>query len=677
MLHRYQRMVNAAKLGIIDDFEFRMSDFEFIFYRMLKFEIVNSTFEINMTIHQVLKHYWGHDSFRPLQEEIIQSVLLGRDTLALLPTGGGKSICFQVPALVKEGICIVVSPLIALMKDQVENLKARGIEAVSIVSGMSRREVDIALDNCVYGPVKFLYLSPERLLSELVRERISYMNVNLIAVDEAHCISQWGYDFRPPYLHLADLRELHPNVPVLALTATATADVKDDIQQKLLFKEPNVFQQSFERKNISYVVQHDENKFRKLLDIPRGVQGSGIVYVRSRKEASEIADFYNENGFKADHYHAGLTMEQRSSRQEDWQNNHTRIIVATNAFGMGIDKPDVRFVIHKDMPESLEAYYQEAGRAGRDGQRAYAVLLYTPADRLKNEKKLLSAFPAVDEIKLVYHHLGNYYQLAYGTGQGISFDLDLGEFCSRFKLDPTKTINALKFLEQDEYLAFTESVFLPSRFKFEVTNEELYNFQIENQAWDPFIKTILRSYGGSFENYVRLREFDLARRSNLSVQQVMEGLKQLQEAGILNYLQQTDQPQVTFVQPRRDNRELVINKKYIDDRKATYRKKLEAVFTYAEHKKCRSRMLLAYFGEDNAHKCGVCDICLEEKRRKSLSETVDDITTEIVQLLSAEDMDTDELITRVRNGTEKDRIDTIRLLLDAGKIKTDGEKYYL
>jgi len=630
-----------------------------------------------MTIQQILKQYWNHDAFRPLQEEIIQSVLLGRDTLALLPTGGGKSVCFQVPALAKEGICIVVSPLIALMKDQVETLKAKGIEAVSIVSGMSKREVDIALDNCIYGPVKFLYLSPERLLSELVRERIKYMNVNLIAVDEAHCISQWGYDFRPPYLHIADLRELHPNVPVLALTATATAEVRDDIQQKLLFKQFNVFQQSFERKNISYVVQNDENKLKKLLDIPKGVKGSGIVYVRSRKETAEIAKFYTENGFKADFYHAGLTMEQRSAKQEDWKNNRTRIIVATNAFGMGIDKPDVRFVIHKDMPESLEAYYQEAGRGGRDEQKAYAVLLYTHADRIKNEKKLLTNFPSVDEIKLVYHNLGNYFQLAYGTGEGVSFDLDLGEFCTRFKLDPAKTLNALKFLEQDEYLSFNESVFLSSRFRFEILNEELYNFQIQNSSWDPFIKTLLRSYGGSFENYVRLREHDLARRSNLSVQQVMEGLKQLQEMGILNYLQQTDMPQVTYTRPRQDNKNLIINKRYIEERKATYRKKMEAVFAYAEHKKCRSQMLLAYFDETNVDKCGVCDVCLEEKRQRNLSETADNITDEIVQLLSIDNLTIGTLITTIKSGTEKDRIETLRLLLDAGKIKTDGEKYYL
>lgn len=630
-----------------------------------------------MTVREILKHYWNHDTFRPLQEEIIQSVLLGRDTLALLPTGGGKSVCFQVPALAKDGMCIVVSPLIALMKDQVENLKEKGIEAVAIVSGMGKREVDIALDNCIYGAVKFLYLSPERLLSELVRERIRYMNVNLIAVDEAHCISQWGYDFRPPYLHIANLRELHPGVPVLALTATATAEVRDDIQQKLLFKQANVYQQSFERKNVSYVVQNEENKLKRMLDIANGVHGSGIVYVRSRKETTEIARFYNENGFKADHYHAGLSAEQRSARQGDWKNNRTRIIVATNAFGMGIDKPDVRFVIHKDVPESLEAYYQEAGRAGRDEQKAYAVLLYNYADRLKSEKKFLANFPSVDEIKLVYHSLANYYQLAFNAGEGLSFDLDLADFCTRFKLDPTKTINALKFLEKDEYLSFNESVFLPSRFRFEVLNEELYNFQIQNSGWDPFIKTLLRSYGGAFENYVRIRENDIARRSGLSVQQVIAGLKQLQEFGILNYLSQTDQPQVTYLKPRQQLNSLYINKRYIEERKATYRKKMEAVFAYAEHKKCRSQMLLAYFDELNAPKCGYCDICLDEKRQRNAADTSDRITAEIFHLLSMDTLTIGALVTSIRSGTEKERIAAIRLLLDAGKIKTDGERYYL
>ncbi len=627
-----------------------------------------------MTIQQILKQYWNHDDFRPMQEEIIQSVLLGNDTLALLPTGGGKSVCFQVPALAKEGICIVISPLIALMKDQVENLKEKGIEAVSIVSGMGKREIDIALDNCIYGQVKFLYLSPERLLSELVRERIKYMKVNLIAVDEAHCISQWGYDFRPPYLHIADLRDLHPEVPVLALTATATAEVREDIQQKLQFRKPNIFKKSFERRNISYVVQNAENKLRKLLDIAKGIKGSGIVYVRSRKETVEIAKFYNENGIKAEYYHAGLEAGLRSQKQENWKNNRINIIVATNAFGMGIDKPDVRFVIHKDPPESLEAYYQEAGRAGRDEKKAYAVLLYNPSDRLKQEKKFELSFPTIPEIKQVYHFLANYYQLAYEAGEGLSFDLDLGDFCSRFKLDAIKTINSLKFLEQDEYLSFNESVFLPSRFRFEVLNEQLYNFQIQNPGWDPFIKTLLRSYGGAFENYVRLREFDLARRTNMNVQQVVDGLKQLQEFKILNYQQQTDMPQVTWLKPRQHANALYINKKAIDERKATYRKKMEAVFAFAEHKKCRSQMLLTYFDEPNADKCGVCDVCLEEKRKRNASEIFDDITSEIVQLLGNTSMDLASLVTSTNIGTEKEKIETIRLLLDAGKIKFAGEK---
>ncbi|MEO6151134.1 MAG: ATP-dependent DNA helicase RecQ, partial [Mucilaginibacter sp.] len=590
-----------------------------------------------MTIHRILQQYWKHDTFRPMQEDIINTVLAGRDVLALLPTGGGKSVCFQVPAMAMEGICIVVSPLISLMKDQVENLKAKGIEAVSIVSGMGKREIDIALDNCIYGPVKFLYLSPERLLSDLVRERIAYMKVNLFAIDEAHCISQWGYDFRPPYLHVADLRAIHPEVPVLALTATATGDVKEDITQKLEFKSGyQVFQQSFERRNLGYVVQHSEDKHRKLLTIATGVKGSGIVYVRSRKETVLITNFYNENGISAGNYHAGMTMDERTRRQDDWKNNKVQVMVATSAFGMGIDKPDVRFVIHKDIPESLEAYYQEAGRAGRDGQKAYAVLLYNPADRYKQERKLTTSFPSVDEIKMVYHQLSNMYQVAYGAGAGVSFDFDISSFCDRFKLDIFKTLNALKFLEQDEYVSFNESVFLPSRFRFVVMNEALYSFQIANPGWDLFIKTLLRSYGGAFDNYVRLKEFDLARRTHMSVQQVIEGLLQLQEYKIINYLQQTDQPQITYLKSRLQANELYINKAYIEQRKAVYKNKVEAVLAYATHKKCRSQMLLAYFDEDNARKCGKCDICLEERRRHEAENIIDIISDEIMQLISIE-----------------------------------------
>lgn len=631
-----------------------------------------------MTTQQILKTYWKHDAFRPMQEEIISSVLLGHDTLALLPTGGGKSVCFQVPALANDGICIVISPLIALMKDQVENLKEKGIEAMAITSGMGKREIDIALDNCIYGNIKFLYLSPERLLSDLVRERIKYMKVNLIAVDEAHCISQWGYDFRPPYLHVADLRELHPNVPVLALTATATAEVKIDIQGKLQFKPGSqVFQKSFERKNLSYVVQHTESKLKKMLDVINGVNGSGIVYLRSRKECADIARFLNDHQISADYYHAGLTSDERAQKQESWKTNRIRVIAATNAFGMGIDKPDVRFVIHKDLPESLEAYYQEAGRAGRDEQKAYTVLLYNHPDRLRQEKLFIANFPTVDEIKLLYHQLANYFQLAYGAGEGISFDLDIGDFCSKFKLDPIKTLNALKFLEQSEYLAFNESVFLPSRFRFEIGNEELYNFQIQNKGWDAFIKTLLRSYGGAFDNYVRIREFELSRRTNMSVQQVVEGLKQLQAYNVLSYHPQNDHPQVTYLKPRQQNKTLYINRVYIEERKQTYLKKMEAVFAYATHQKCRSQMLLGYFGEEDVPKCGICDVCLEEKRRASAADMPDIISSELIALLSTAPLTLDQMISSLKSGNEKERINVIRTLLDAGKIKSNGEKYYL
>jgi ATP-dependent DNA helicase RecQ len=630
-----------------------------------------------MTIQQILQHYWKHEQFRPLQQPIIEAVMQGRDTLALLPTGGGKSVCYQVPALAMDGICLVVSPLIALMKDQVDNLKVKGIEAIAIVSGMGKREVDIALDNCIYGPVKFLYLSPERLLSDLVQERIKYMKVSLIAVDEAHCISQWGYDFRPSYLHVAKLRQLHPKVPILALTATATAEVKEDIQDKLLFKERNVFQQSFERKNISYRIQHEENKLRRMLEVARSVSGSGIVYVRSRKETTELSQFFNQHGIATDYYHAGLSGDVRTAKQEQWKNNHIRIIVATNAFGMGIDKPDVRFVMHKDLPESLEAYYQETGRGGRDEQKAYAILLYNELDKQKQQRKYEINFPSVDEIKQVYHYLANYYQLAYGAGEGLSFDLDLADFSKRFKLDALKSLNALKFLEQGEYLSFNESVFLPSRFQFNIEHDQLYNFQIQNPAWDPFVKTLLRSYGGAFDNYTRIREFDIARRTNLSVQQVTDALQQLNEFEVLSYLPQTDKPQVTYLKPRQTSANLWIDRQYLDNRRAVYLKKMEAMLAYVETDKCRSQLLLAYFNEPDAPKCGICDVCLREKRQQNAGQLQNILTDEILQFLNTAPQSLEQLVRALKHGKSAEKLAAIRQLLDTGRIKTNGEKYYI
>ncbi|MGV3684876.1 MAG: RecQ family ATP-dependent DNA helicase [Daejeonella sp.] len=630
-----------------------------------------------MTIHQILHKYWGFSKFRPLQEEIIQSVIDGRDTLALMPTGGGKSACFQVPALLKPGICIVVSPLIALMKDQVENLRSKGIKAIAIISGMGKREVDIALDNCIYGDIKFLYLSPERLLSDLVRERIRHMNVNLIAIDEAHCISQWGYDFRPPYLHISELRELHPRVPVLALTATATEDVATDIQQKLKFTNGNVFRKSFERKNLAYLVYNEENKLRKLFSIAKNVKGSGIVYVRNRRETQEISRLLNLEGIPAEFYHAGLDSAARSKKQLSWKSSETRVMVATNAFGMGIDKGDVRFVVHLDLPESLEAYYQEAGRAGRDEKKAYTVLLYTTSDKSRLLKKLEQSYPTVKEIKQVYHYLGNYFQLAYGAGEGLTLEIDVADFCNRFKLDAIKTLNAFKFLEHDEYIALSETIFLPSRVQILVQQTELYSFQVEQPAYDPFIKILLRSYGGIFDQFVAVKENDLAKRLGTNRQEISQTLMKLQAMEILTYIPQTDKPHITFLKQRLDDQHLQINARYLTERHQVNKRQVEAVIAYAETKKCRSQQLLAYFNEIHAAECGSCDVCIENKRRLKKESVNDDITKEILDLLSSGSLDLDSLVTSIKSGTDKEKLHIIRLLLDAGTIKANGEYYYV
>jgi ATP-dependent DNA helicase RecQ len=633
-----------------------------------------------MSIHKILQQYWRYPHFRPLQEDVINHVLEGNDTLALMPTGGGKSICFQVPALAKEGICIVVTPLIALMKDQVENLRSRGIEAVAIFAGMSKREVDICLDNCIYGKIKFLYLSPERLMGELVRERIRYMKVNLFAIDEAHCISQWGYDFRPPYLHLAELRDLHPDVPFLALTATATEKVILDIQEKLQFKiKPDgstaVFTKSFVRDNLAYMALKEEHKTRRLVSIIRNTGGSGIVYVRNRKETQEIARFLIAEGISANFYHAGLSTPERAKKQEAWKKNELRVMVATNAFGMGIDKSDVRFVVHVDIPDTLEAYYQEAGRAGRDEKKSYAVLLYNEADKLRIQKNFELSFPTVKEIVQIYYHLGNYFQLAYGAGQYLSFEFDIGDFCNRYQLEPLKTISALKFLERDEWLVVSENVYIPSRLRFDVSSHDLYSFQVAHANLDGFIKTILRAYGGAFDYFVPFRESDLAKKANLSTNEVVKRLQDLQRYQIITYLPQTDKPQLQFLQPRSDSQHLNINRKHIESRKAIGEEQLKAVLNYLKEDGCRSQKLLYYFGEKSSKSCEICDYCLRNNKKTKQEELENKLIIEINNLLVIEPLGLDELVERLQNGNEKERITIIRNLVDTGKLKFINGKY--
>ncbi|MGV6944349.1 RecQ family ATP-dependent DNA helicase [Sphingobacterium kyonggiense] len=620
----------------------------------------------------ILKQYWGYDRFRPLQEEIIHEILLGKDTLGLMPTGGGKSLCFQVPSMQMEGICIVISPLIALMKDQVENLRKRGIQAVAIYSGMTYREIDITLDNCIFGNIKFLYLSPERLYSDLVQERIRYMKVNLFAIDEAHCISQWGYDFRPPYLELTKLRELQPKVPFLALTATATPRVVQDIQEKLGFREQNVFSKSFRRENLAYMVFEEENKMNRMLRVIKKMGGTGIIYVRNRKETQEVARYLLNHGVPADFYHAGLNMQERMKKQDDWTHNKTRVIVATNAFGMGIDKPDVRFVIHLDIPDSLEAYYQEAGRAGRDEKKAFPVLLYDQSDRERLWENLENDFPGIPFIQQVYHHVCNYYQIAYGAGKDQVFDFDLVDFCKRYKLEVLKTISALKFLEKDKWLTVSEAAYIPSRFKFEVDYQELYKFQVQSAFFDPLIKAIQRSYGGTFDFFVPLNEFELAKKIGKSYEEIGKMLKLMQQQEIATYIPKTDAAQLQFLQARVDYKNLYIDSQFIASRRAFREEQLKAIYQYLDEKVCRSISLQRYFGEQEVEPCGQCDLCVTAAYKGDVSAKVE---KEIQEILIAQPLNIHELMDRLTIGKEEIRIKTLRNLMDNGQIRLENGIY--
>ncbi len=618
-----------------------------------------------LSIHEILKKYWGYTSFRPLQEDIINSVLQGKDTLALLPTGGGKSICFQVPALAKDGICIVISPLIALMKDQVESLTTRGIKAISINSSMHKREIDIALDNCVHGNIKFLYLSPERLESEIVKVRLQRMKINLIAVDESHCISQWGYDFRPSYLKIVELKELLTNIPFLALTATATKEVVIDIQEKLEFKKKNVFQVSYERKNLAYAVLHEEDKLARLIKIATNIEGSGIVYVRNRRKTQEIASYLKSHSISADYYHAGLDANTRDIRQTNWIKNTSRVIVCTNAFGMGIDKPDVRFVVHIDLPDSLEAYFQEAGRAGRDGRKAYAVMLYNAADKLELERNIETNFPTIEEIKQTYQAIANYYQVATGAGMGVTFDFDIAAFCDNYKMQAITVFNCLKFIEREGYISLSDSYFQPTRIKFEMNREDLYKFQITNAAYDVFIKLLLRSFTGLFDNFVKINEYDLAKRATTKVENIITRLNFLNQNKVITYLPQTELPQLTFTRERIDTKELKLSKENFSLLKKRAMERMEAVINYEESKhRCRSQLLLAYFGEMETEQCNQCDVCLEEKRKILHTDEYESTSNQIKQLLALHPLALKTLIDSITDIHEDKVIHTIQLMLD-------------
>lgn len=618
---------------------------------------------------QILKQYWGFSTFRSIQRDIIESVYNGVDTLALMPTGGGKSITFQVPALAKEGICIVITPLIALMKDQVENLKQRGIKATAIHSGLSSHEIDIELDNCAYGDIKFLYLSPERLATPLFRERLRKMKVNLIAIDESHCISQWGYDFRPSYLKIIELRELlPPDVPFLALTATATPEVVEDIQQKLGFQNGKVFRMSFARDNLVYLVRNVEDKIKHLLKIVNSIPGTGVVYVRSRDKTKEIALMLRKEGISADFYHAGLTMEIRNSKQTDWQTNKTRVIVATNAFGMGIDKPDVRFVVHIDLPDSPEAYFQEAGRGGRDQKLAYAILLFNEADTLKINQRLESNFPPIEEIKRTYQALGSYLNIALGAGKGETYDFNLMDFCSVYHLNSVKAYNALKILEREGYIELTDELDNPSRLIFLMEKNELYKYQVAHADMDRFIKVILRNFTGVFSQYVRIDEAYLSRLAALPPGKIMESLKTLSKHKVINYIPKKRTPLIIMTEERLDEKNLRINPdsyKMLHDR---FVSRVDALLTYARTQtKCRSQLLSEYFGEKDAYRCGKCDICTQRNELDMSKYEFDMILEGLKAEITLQPRSDEELIDSLKRNPDR-IIRVIKYLLDNGKI---------
>ena len=577
-----------------------------------------------MNYQSLLKQYWGYDDFRGIQREIIESIGSGHDTLGLMPTGGGKSITFQVPALAQEGTCIVITPLIALMKDQVDHLLRRGIRAAAIYSGLTHEEIIVTLENCIFGNVRILYVSPERLSSELFQTKLRHMRVSFITVDEAHCISQWGYDFRPSYLEIAKIRKLVPDAPVLALTATATPAVVKDIQDKLTLKTErtfNVFRMSFERTNLTYVVRHTTDKRKELIHILSSVKGTAIVYARSRRRTKEFSEMLNEAGIPATFYHAGLDTTVKDERQQAWQHDQVRVMVSTNAFGMGIDKPDVRLVIHIDCPDSIEAYFQEAGRAGRDGFKAYAVLLYNDADERKLEKRIADTFPEKDYIRQVYEHLAYFYQIGVGSGYNHTFEFNIDKFCHTFRHFPIQVDSALKILNRAGYIEYTEEQDNQARVMFTIGRNDLYRLENTSPSEEKIITALLRNYGGLFTDYNYIDESFIASQTQLEPHQVYMTLKGLSQRHILHFIPQKKTPYIRYTQRREDMEHIMLPPAVYEERKRQYEERIHAIINYATNDQvCRSRQLLRYFGEDDSHDCHLCDVCLAHRPEGKVTE---------------------------------------------------------
>ena len=588
---------------------------------------------------QILNKYWGFSSFRPVQAEIVKSITQGKDTLGIMPTGGGKSITFQVPAMNTKGVCIVISPLIALMNDQVERLNSLGIKAAALHSGLTYPEIITKIDNAVFGAYKFLYISPERLATDVFRAKLPKLPVSLIAVDEAHCISQWGYDFRPSYLQIATLREYFPETPLMALTATATPEVIDDIQKKLQFKEKNVIEGDFTRKNLVFFVRKTDSKLADLVKVVKSIHGSGIVYLRNRKKTKEVAEHLVRHGIKADFYHAGLSYEIRNLKQESWSKNQVRIMVATNAFGMGIDKSDVRFVVHMDLPDSPEAYIQEAGRAGRDEKRAFAVLLVNNYDKTSAAQKLAVNFPEIKEIKRIYGAMANYLQVPIGNGKGIAYDFNLFDFATAYKLNSVIAYNALKFLEKHGYIELTDEINNPSRILFTLNRDDLYKFQIQNQKFDGFIKLLLRSYTGLFSDYTKIDEDLIAKRANIKRDLVYQYLVKLSQMKVISFIPSRKTPLLILTEERLDEKSIHISYEFYNDRKERFKKRLDGMLQYAfSEEDCRNNLILKYFGKPTGTPCGACDICKSRLEDDDSPQRMEQTKADMINLLAENPM---------------------------------------